>query len=89
MPGRTGFRLNDHYVERLQPILDRFKIDPDNYIRFIKRTRKLRSHGLVECVKAMQTVASDFNRSSLKGQAATAALFSPSENPAQFGACST
>ncbi|MFO7550146.1 MAG: hypothetical protein R6W80_01970 [Haliea sp.] len=61
----------------LPPILERLKIDPDNYIRFINRTQKSRFHGFIGSVKSMQGLAADFGRSFLKGQAAAAALFSP------------
>jgi hypothetical protein len=61
----------------LPPILDRLKIDPDNYVRFISRTQKSRFHGFIGSVKSMKGLAADFGRSFLKGQAAAAALFSP------------
>jgi len=61
----------------LPPILDRLKIDPDNYVRFINRNQKSRFHGFIGTVKSMRNLAQDFGRSFLKGQAAAAALFSP------------
>jgi len=61
----------------LPPILDRLKIDPENYVRFINRTQKSRFHGFIGTVKSMRSLAQDFGRSFLKGQAAAAALFSP------------
>jgi REP element-mobilizing transposase RayT len=61
----------------LPPILERLKIDPENYIRFINRTQKSRFHGFIGTVKSMRNLAQDFGRSFLKGQAAAAALFSP------------
>jgi len=61
----------------LPPILDRLKIDPHNYIRFINRAQKSRFHGFIGSVKSMRNLAADFGRSFLKGQAAAAALFSP------------
>ena len=61
----------------LPPILERLKIDPQNYLRFINRTQKSRFHGFIGSVKSMQGLASDFGRSFIKGQAAAAALFSP------------
>ena len=59
-------------------LADCLKIDPDNYIRFINRTQKNRFHGFIGSVKSMRALAEDFKRSFLKGQAAAAALFSPS-----------
>lgn len=61
----------------LPPILDRIKIDPDNYGRFISRTQKNRFHGFSSSLKAMQGLAADFGRAFLEGPAAAAALFSP------------
>ena len=61
----------------LPPILDRLKIDPENYVRFINRTQKTHFHGFIGTVKSMRSLAQDFGRSFLKGQAAAAALFSP------------
>ena len=63
--------------DAIPPILDRLKIDPDNYVRFINRTQKSRFHGFIGTVKSMRSLAQDFGRSFLKGQAAAAALFSP------------
>lgn len=68
--GKRGKVPND-----LPPVLDRLKIDPDNYVRFIKRTQTSRFHGFIGSVKSMQGVASDFGHPFLKGQAE--ALFSP------------
>jgi len=61
----------------LPPILERLKIDPGNYIRFINRTQKSQFHGFIGTRKSMRSLAQDFGRSFLKGQAAAAALFSP------------
>jgi len=61
----------------LPPILERLKIDPGNYIRFINRTQKSHFHGFIGSVKTMRSLAQDFGRSFLRGQAAAAALFSP------------
>mgnify|MGYP006439706557 CR=1 len=61
----------------LPPILDRLKIDPDNYVRFINRAQKNRFHGFIGTAKSMRRLAENFGRSFLKGQAAAAALFSP------------
>jgi len=70
--GKRGKIPND-----LPSILERLKIDPDNYVRFINRTQKSRFHGFIGSVKSMRSFAEDFGRSFLKGQAAAAALFSP------------
>ena len=61
----------------LPPILERLKIDPGNYIRFINRTQKHRFHSVIGAVESMRNLAGDFGRSFLKGQNAAAALFSP------------
>lgn len=63
--------------DNLPPILERLKIDPENYVRFINRTQKSRFHGFIGSVKSMRSLAEGFGRSFLKGQAAAAALFSP------------
>jgi len=62
--------------DNLPSILDRLKIDPDNFVRFINRTQKSRFHGFIGSVKSMRGLAQDFGRSFLKGQAVAAALFS-------------
>lgn len=64
-------------AENLPPILDRLKIDPDNYIRFINRTQKHRFHSVIGSVDTMRDLADRFGRTFLKGQNAAAALFSP------------
>ncbi len=61
----------------LPPILERLKIDPDNYVRFIKRTQKHRFHSVIGAVARMRETAGEFGRTFLKGQNAAAALFSP------------
>ena len=63
--------------ENFPPILDRLKIDPDNYIRFINRTQKHRFHSVIGAIDTMRELASEFGRTFLKGQTAAAALFSP------------
>jgi len=57
------------------PILQRLKIDPDHYLRFINRTQKNRFHSFIGTVKAMRTQAHRFGRLFLKGQTAAAQLF--------------
>jgi len=63
--------------DSLPPILDRLKINPENYVGFINRTEKSQFHGFIGTVKSMRSLAQDFGRSFLKGLAAAAALFSP------------
>jgi len=63
--------------ENLPPILERLKIDPDNYVRFINRTQKHRFHSVIGAVDSMRDLAGQFGRTFLKGQTAAAALFSP------------
>ena len=63
--------------EDLPTILERLKIDPDNYIRFINRTQKHRFHSVIGAVDSMRELASEFGQTFLKGQTAAAALFSP------------
>ncbi|MBL38709.1 MAG: transposase [Xanthomonadales bacterium] len=63
--------------ENLPPILERLKIDPDNYVRFINRTQKHRFHSVIGAVDTMRDLAGQFGRTFLKGQSAAAALFSP------------
>jgi REP element-mobilizing transposase RayT len=70
--GKRG-RIPDH----LPPILDRLKVDPDNYIRFIRREPKSRFGAFIGSVESMRDRAQAFGRSFLKGQAAAAQLFSP------------
>jgi len=43
----------------------------------INRTQKSQFHGFIGTIKSMRSLAQDFGRSFLKGQAAAAALFSP------------
>ncbi len=70
--GKFG-RIPDH----LPPILARLKIDPENYIRFIRREPASRFRAFIGSVKSMREGARAFGRSFLKGQAAAAQLFSP------------
>ena len=66
-----------HIPENLPSILQRLRIDPDNYIRFINRTQKHRFHSVVGALASMRDLAGEFGRTFLKGQNAAAALFSP------------
>lgn len=63
--------------DNLPPTLERLRIDPGNYIRFINRTRKHRFHSVIGAVDTMRGLANKFSRTFLKGQTAAAALFSP------------
>jgi REP element-mobilizing transposase RayT len=70
--GKCG-KIPDH----LPPILQRLKVDPNNYIRFIRREQKSRFHAFIGSVESMRAAAERFGRAFLKGQAAAAQLFSP------------
>lgn len=59
------------------PILERLKIDPHHYIRFINRADKSRFGDFIGPIEAMRTVAERFGKTFLKGQTAAASLFSP------------
>lgn len=61
----------------LPPILHRLDINPEHYVKFINRSQQSRFHNFIGAVDAMQTLARQFGRSFLKGQAAAAQLFSP------------
>jgi len=63
--------------DAVPPILDRLKIDPDDYVRFIDRTQKSRFHGFIGTVKSMRSLAQGVGRSFQKSQAGATALFSP------------
>ncbi len=70
--GKRG-RIPDH----LPPILQRLRVDPDHYVRFIRKEQRSRFHAFIGSVEAMRNAAKDFGRAFLKGQAAAAQLFSP------------
>ena len=70
--GKRG-RIPDH----LPPILQRLRVDPDHYVRFIRKVQKGRFHAFIGSVEAMRDTAKDVGRAFLKGQAAAARLFSP------------
>ena len=63
--------------ENLPPILERLKIDPAAYIKFINRSEKTRFGNFIGPVEAMRDLAERFGKSFLKGQTAAAELFSP------------
>ena len=63
--------------ENLPPILQRLKIDPAAYVKFIDRSEKSRFSNFIGPVEAMRNLAERFGKSFLKGQTAAAQLFSP------------
>jgi REP element-mobilizing transposase RayT len=63
--------------EHLPPILQRLKVDPENYVRFIRREQQSRFHAVIGTLESMRDAAKHLGRSFLKGQAAAAQLFSP------------
>ena len=65
------------FPDNLPPILERLKIDPAAYIKFINRSEKTRFGNFIGPVEAMRDLAERFGKSFLKGQTAAAQLFSP------------
>lgn len=63
--------------ENLPPILERLKIDPENYLRFITRSEKSRFSNFIGPLETMRKLAERFGKSLLKGQTAAALHFSP------------
>ena len=63
--------------ENLPPILERLKIDPAFYIKFIDRSEKARFGSFIGPLQKMRDLAERFGKSFLKGQTAAAQLFSP------------
>ena len=63
--------------ENLPPIVERLKIDPAAYIKFVNRSEKARFGNFIGPVEAMRDLADRFGKSFLKGQTAAALLFSP------------
>src|SRR6056297_2818979 len=63
--------------DNLPPILERLKIDPGSYVKFINRNEKSRFGNFIGPVETMRTLAERFGKSFLKGQTAAAQLFSP------------
>ena len=57
--------------------MQRLRVDPENYARFILKEQKSRFHAFIGSVEAMRDTAKTFGRRFLKGQAAAARLFSP------------
>jgi hypothetical protein len=71
--------------ENLPPILERLKIDPAAYIKFINRSEKTRFGNFIGSVEAMRDLAEPFGKSFLKGQTAAAQLFQSRLRPPQSG----
>ena len=63
--------------DNLPPILQRLKIDPAAYLKFINRSEKSRFSNFIGPVEAMRNLAERFGKSFLKGQTAAAQLFNP------------
>ena len=63
--------------ENLPPILQRLRIDPAAYVKFINRSEKSRFGNFIGPIEAMRNLAERFGKSFLKGQTAAAQLFSP------------
>ena len=63
--------------ENLPPILQRLKIDPAAYVKFINRSEKSRFGNFIGPIEAMRNLAERFGKSFLKGQTAAAQLFNP------------
>ena len=63
--------------ENLPPILERLKIDPASYVKFINRGAKTRFGNFIGPIETMRNLAAQFGKSYLKGQTAAAQLFSP------------
>ena len=63
--------------DNLPPILQRLKIDPAAYVKFINRSEKSPFSNFIGPVEAMRTLADQFGKSFLKGQTAAAQLFNP------------
>src|SRR6056297_3084479 len=63
--------------ENLPPILERLKIDPASYVKFINRSEKTRFGSFIGPLEKMRDLAECFGKSFLKGQTAAAQLFRP------------
>ena len=63
--------------ENLPPILERLKIDPASYVKFINRSEKTRFGSFIGPLEKMRDLAERFGKSFLKGQTAAAQLFRP------------
>ncbi len=63
--------------ENLPPILERLKLRPEAYLKFIRRDQESRFGHFIGAVESMKELAQQFGKRFLKGQTAAAALFSP------------
>jgi len=72
VPGKRG-----SIPDNLPPILERLKLNPEHYLRFIRKADKSRFRNFIGPVEAMRELANSFGKSFLKGQAVAALLFSP------------
>jgi len=72
-PGKKGT-----IPESLPPILQRLKLNPDKYLRFIRRHQKSRFGNFIGPVGKMRELAEHFQQKFQRGQAVAARLFSPS-----------
>ena len=63
--------------KNLPPILQRLKIDPAAYIKFVSRSEKSRFGNFIGPIEAIQNLAERFGKSFLRGQTAAGQLFSP------------
>ena len=63
--------------DNLPSILERLKIDPAAYIKFVNCSEKTRFGNFIGPVEAMRDLAERFGKSFLKGQTAAAQVFSP------------
>ena len=69
--GKKGF-----IPEQLPPILQRLKLDPAQYLTYVKKP-KFGFANALGALDKLKTCAEHFEKSFLKGQTAAAALFSP------------
>jgi len=70
--------------DNLPPILQRLKIDPSAYVKFINRSEKRHFGDFIGPVEAMRDLAERFGKSFLKGQTAAYQLFISDSTSATF-----
>jgi hypothetical protein len=63
--------------ETLPPILERLKVNPERYVRFVRNAGKHRFRLFIGPVYSMRALAKRFGKNFLKAQTAAAQLFSP------------
>jgi len=63
--------------ENLPPMLERLKLRPEAYLKFIQRDQERRFGHFIGAVESMKELAQRFGKRFLKGQTAAAAMFSP------------